>query len=176
MKNLDHRHDHESIRRRLANDGSTSYLRDWVYGGIDGTVTTFAVVAGVVGADLASEVIIVLGCANLFADGFDSQIAVWEASDCNDYSTFTLVGANDDNGDDDVNQQEQTKTNSEMSKTGINKNNNVNGGSTEPTTSKDDTVLSFCFENLPSDLSDSNNQHLTTNVVAPPPAPAPTTS
>ena len=75
MKNLDHRHDHESIRRRLADDGSTSYLRDWVYGGIDGTVTTFAVVAGVVGADLASEVIIVLGCANLFADGFSMAAA-----------------------------------------------------------------------------------------------------
>ena len=46
------------------------FLRDWIYGGIDGTVTTFAVVAGVVGADLSSRVVLVLGLANLVADGF----------------------------------------------------------------------------------------------------------
>lgn len=47
-----------------------SYIRDWIYGGIDGTVTTFAVVAGAVGGKLASIVIIILGVANLLADGF----------------------------------------------------------------------------------------------------------
>jgi VIT1/CCC1 family predicted Fe2+/Mn2+ transporter len=47
-----------------------SYLRDWIYGGIDGTVTTFAVVSGVVGAELSPVVILVLGFANLLADGF----------------------------------------------------------------------------------------------------------
>jgi VIT1/CCC1 family predicted Fe2+/Mn2+ transporter len=41
-----------------------------VYGAIDGTVTTFAVVAGVVGAGLRPVVIIILGVANLAADGF----------------------------------------------------------------------------------------------------------
>ena len=46
------------------------YVRDFVYGGIDGTVTTFAVVSGVIGADLGATVIIVLGIANLVADGF----------------------------------------------------------------------------------------------------------
>lgn len=47
-----------------------SYLRDFVYGGIDGAVTTFAVVAGVVGAELAPRIVLVLGLANLLADGF----------------------------------------------------------------------------------------------------------
>lgn len=47
-----------------------NYLRDWVLGGIDGTVTTFAVVAGVVGANLSPSVILVLGAVNLLADGF----------------------------------------------------------------------------------------------------------
>lgn len=47
-----------------------SYLRDWVYGGIDGTVTTFAIMAGVVGANLSSTVVVILGVANLLADGF----------------------------------------------------------------------------------------------------------
>ena len=47
-----------------------NWLPDFVYAGIDGSITTFAVVAGVVGADLSSPVILILGFANLFADGF----------------------------------------------------------------------------------------------------------
>lgn len=46
------------------------YLRDLVFGAVDGTVTTFAVVAGAVGADLGGGVVLVLGVANLIADGF----------------------------------------------------------------------------------------------------------
>ena len=45
------------------------YLGEFVYGGIDGSVTTFAVVAGASGAELSPSVIIILGFANLFADG-----------------------------------------------------------------------------------------------------------
>ena len=45
-----------------------SFIQDVVYGGNDGIVTTFAVVAGTVGADLPRYVIIILGMANLFAD------------------------------------------------------------------------------------------------------------
>lgn len=46
------------------------YLGQLVYGAIDGSVTTFAVVAGAAGAKLSSTVIIILGFANLIADGF----------------------------------------------------------------------------------------------------------
>ena len=46
------------------------YLGDLVYGGLDGVVTTFAIVSGVAGASLGSEVILILGLANLLADGF----------------------------------------------------------------------------------------------------------
>lgn len=46
------------------------YVGDFVFGAIDGVVTTFAVVAGVAGADLAASVVVVLGLANLLADGF----------------------------------------------------------------------------------------------------------
>jgi vacuolar iron transporter family protein len=45
------------------------YLPDLVYGANDGIVTTFAVVSGVIGADLSSKIILILGFANLFADG-----------------------------------------------------------------------------------------------------------
>lgn len=44
-------------------------IHDIVYGGNDGIVTTFAVVAGTVGAELPHHIIIILGLANLFADG-----------------------------------------------------------------------------------------------------------
>jgi VIT1/CCC1 family predicted Fe2+/Mn2+ transporter len=46
------------------------YLGEFVYGAIDGTVTTFAVVAAAAGAGLSSTVVIILGIANLIGDGF----------------------------------------------------------------------------------------------------------
>ncbi len=67
---MEHDHTPEAIRSRLAAGPKSSYLRDWVYGGIDGSVTTFAVVSGVVGARLSPAVILILGAANLVADGF----------------------------------------------------------------------------------------------------------
>lgn len=67
---VEHEHTPDAIRARLAAGPHLSYLRDWVYGGIDGSVTTFAVVTGVVGAHLAPTVILILGVANLLGDGF----------------------------------------------------------------------------------------------------------
>ena len=49
-------------------------IEDFVYGATDGAVTTFAVVAGVVGAALSPSIILILGFANLFADGFSMAI------------------------------------------------------------------------------------------------------
>ncbi|MEX2379886.1 MAG: VIT1/CCC1 transporter family protein [Vicingaceae bacterium] len=53
---------------------SQDYIGEFVYGGIDGSVTTFAVVAGSAGANLDSSVIIILGFANLIADGFAMSV------------------------------------------------------------------------------------------------------
>jgi len=50
------------------------HLKSIIYGGLDGIVTTFAVVAGVQGASLKVEVILVLGFANLVADGISMGI------------------------------------------------------------------------------------------------------
>ena len=49
-------------------------IEDFVYGATDGAVTTFAIVAGVVGASLSPSVVLILGFANLFADGFAMAI------------------------------------------------------------------------------------------------------
>ncbi|MBI4185060.1 MAG: VIT1/CCC1 transporter family protein [Proteobacteria bacterium] len=67
---MEHGHSPASIERRLSAGPASNYIRDWVFGGIDGAVTTFAVVAGVVGAELSTRVILILGLANLLADGF----------------------------------------------------------------------------------------------------------
>lgn len=77
---LSHLHTPAAIRERLAAGPRVSYLRDWVYGGIDGAVTTFAVVAGVVGAGLGNEVIVVLGLANLAGDGFSMAAGNWSGT------------------------------------------------------------------------------------------------
>ena len=64
--------------QRHGNQGQSSslqqYLGEFVYGGINGSVTTFAVVAGASGAELSPSVIIILGFANLFADGLSMSI------------------------------------------------------------------------------------------------------
>ncbi len=54
-----------------------TYLGEFVYGGIDGCVTTFAVVSGSVGAGLDSSIIIILGFANLLADGFAMSVGAF---------------------------------------------------------------------------------------------------
>ncbi|MBU2235723.1 VIT1/CCC1 transporter family protein [Patescibacteria group bacterium] len=52
-----------------SHDTSGRFLSDVVFGANDGIITTFAVIAGAVGADFSNKVVIVLGLANLFADG-----------------------------------------------------------------------------------------------------------
>ena len=55
-------------------DVARHYLRDVVYGAIDGIVTTFAVVAGVTGGALSSRAVLIVGIANLFADGLSMGV------------------------------------------------------------------------------------------------------
>lgn len=68
-------HTPAAIRERLAEPPPESFLRDFLYGAIDGTITTFAVVSGVAGAGLADRVVIILGLANLIADGFSMAVS-----------------------------------------------------------------------------------------------------
>jgi len=72
---LEAEHTPWAVRRRLQRQPSPSYLHDFIYGAIDGAVTTFAVVSGVAGADLGASVVIVLGGANLIADGFSMAVS-----------------------------------------------------------------------------------------------------
>jgi VIT1/CCC1 family predicted Fe2+/Mn2+ transporter len=56
-------------RRKARHNLVGRYLPDLVFGANDGIITTLAVVSGVVGASLSTRVILILGFANLLADG-----------------------------------------------------------------------------------------------------------
>jgi VIT1/CCC1 family predicted Fe2+/Mn2+ transporter len=68
-------HTPEQINHRLLHVTKHSYLKDFVYGAVDGAVTTFAVVSGVAGANLSPKIVIILGMANLLADGFSMAVS-----------------------------------------------------------------------------------------------------
>lgn len=56
------------------------YIKSIVYGGLDGIITTFAIISGVVGASLSAGVVLVLGFANLIADGISMGIGDYLSS------------------------------------------------------------------------------------------------
>lgn len=70
LRSLADQHTPSAIRERLDRTPHQSYARDAVFGAMDGIVTTFAVISGVVGARLPAETVLILGVANLMADGF----------------------------------------------------------------------------------------------------------
>jgi VIT1/CCC1 family predicted Fe2+/Mn2+ transporter len=67
-------HTPTAIEMRLQAATDHSYLGDFVLGAVDGTVTTFAVVSGVAGAGLDNYIAVILGVANLLADGFSMAV------------------------------------------------------------------------------------------------------
>jgi VIT1/CCC1 family predicted Fe2+/Mn2+ transporter len=74
------------------------YVRELIYGANDGIITTFAVVAGVAGGGLSLRVVLIIGAANLFADGLSMAVgnylsirsheSVLEAQDLPEEETF----------------------------------------------------------------------------------------
>lgn len=50
------------------------YIRELIYGANDGIITTFAVVAGVAGGGLSLRVVLIIGAANLVADGLSMAV------------------------------------------------------------------------------------------------------
>ncbi len=74
-RDLKEEHRPDRIRERISANGGGSSLGDAVLGGVDGIITTFAVVAGSAGGQLETPVVIVLGLANLIADGFSMAVS-----------------------------------------------------------------------------------------------------
>ena len=50
-------------------------LSEFVYGGMDGVLTTVAIIAGILGADISTKYALILGLANILADGFSMGIS-----------------------------------------------------------------------------------------------------
>jgi VIT1/CCC1 family predicted Fe2+/Mn2+ transporter len=69
----------DMIRKRLSRGPKRQNISDAVLGGIDGCITTFAVVSGSVGAGFPSSVAVILGFSNLLADGFSMAISNYES-------------------------------------------------------------------------------------------------
>lgn len=65
---------HDSAANTENHNSAGQYIKSLVYGGMDGIITTFAVVAGVAGAALSSKIVLILGMANLLADGFSMAV------------------------------------------------------------------------------------------------------
>ncbi len=83
MKNspteLQKSHRPEAIQQRLKQQTESKSISAVILGGIDGCITTFAIVAGAVGAGLSASIALVLGFANLLADGFSMAISHYES-------------------------------------------------------------------------------------------------
>jgi len=62
---------HQGRRIRFFNK---EYISEFVYGGIDGAITTFAVVSGATGANAEIHWVLIFGFANLLADGFSMSV------------------------------------------------------------------------------------------------------
>lgn len=75
MKSLEElRISHDAQGTEPHKNDKGQYIKSMIYGGLDGIITTFAVVAGVAGASLSSGIVLILGFANLIADGLSMAI------------------------------------------------------------------------------------------------------
>lgn len=74
-RDLEAEHGEEAVKARIDRKQGESALGDAVLGGVDGIITTFAVVAGSAGGRLSVNVIVVLGLANLIADAFSMAVS-----------------------------------------------------------------------------------------------------
>lgn len=80
LEDLKSTHTPEAIQERLQEGNKHNYLRDMVYGAMDGAVTTFAVVSSVAGAGLQPAIVLIMGFANLIADGFSMAVGNYVAT------------------------------------------------------------------------------------------------
>eukprot|EP01087_Luapelamoeba_hula_P022232 TRINITY_DN791_c0_g1_i1.p1 TRINITY_DN791_c0_g1~~TRINITY_DN791_c0_g1_i1.p1 ORF type:complete len:296 (+),score=49.95 TRINITY_DN791_c0_g1_i1:55-942(+) len=65
---------HDAKAPELHQAGTGQYIKSMVFGGLDGTVTTFAAIAAVAGADLSLHVVIILTLASLVADAISMGV------------------------------------------------------------------------------------------------------
>jgi VIT1/CCC1 family predicted Fe2+/Mn2+ transporter len=72
-------HRPDAIKQRLRHTSPSKTRSAATLGGIDGCITTFAIVSGAAGAGLSAPIALVLGFANLLADGFSMAVSQYES-------------------------------------------------------------------------------------------------
>ena len=81
LENLVDSHSREAIHKKLeAPLKEDNFLGDFLLGAVDGAITTFALVAGVAGAGMDNSVALILGIANLVADGFSMAASNYQSA------------------------------------------------------------------------------------------------
>jgi VIT1/CCC1 family predicted Fe2+/Mn2+ transporter len=65
------------LSNKSLRDPDSSHAPSFVYGATDGTVTTFAIISGVMGAALSPAVVLLLGVSNVLADGFSMAASAY---------------------------------------------------------------------------------------------------
>ncbi len=79
-KELIESHRYENIKARIRARYKQSYIKDVLLGGIDGSVSTFAIVAGTIGGGFPSIVALVLGASSFIADSLIMAISNFQAT------------------------------------------------------------------------------------------------
>ena len=73
----------------------SEYVKSMIFGGLDGIITTFAIVAAGAGAELEAGLVIVLGCANLISDGMSMGLGDYfsekSEEECEDAKRETVL-------------------------------------------------------------------------------------
>lgn len=59
------------------------FLKPVIFGGLDGILTSFAIVAGSAGGNLSPEVVLILGFSNIFADALSMGVGEFLSSKAN---------------------------------------------------------------------------------------------
>ena len=54
---------------------SCIFISEFIYGGMDGIITTIAIISSVMGANISTQYALVLGMANVLSDGFSMGIS-----------------------------------------------------------------------------------------------------
>ena len=52
-----------------------SFISEFIYGGMDGVITTIAIISSIIGADISTKYALILGLANVLSDGFSMGIS-----------------------------------------------------------------------------------------------------
>lgn len=82
-------HDMKSTKSEEGHQEEGGFLKPIIFGGLDGILTSFAIVAGAAGGELSSDVVLILGFSNIFADALSMGVGEFLSSKANNEWVLT---------------------------------------------------------------------------------------